>query len=130
MSTKGTEGRLPRFKDDDGMEIVDDATDESRIPSDLSRRQSSESADVFESGSKLAVSDVPMREALKQALHESRQRNLAEQVQREHAGEGLVAVNQRTGNVIAVAESMAEMSRELESVNVDPADRLLVRCYE
>lgn len=64
-------------------------------------------------------------------LRESaREKALSEQISEDYSGEGLVAVNKRTGDIIAIADDLRGLRGIFEEIDVPPEDRLVVSCYE
>lgn len=110
-------------------------------PADDEKIREHQPSDIGGSGPEFTKSDQPFqddRSLLRQTpnkvpdevVERSRRRSLLEEIRSRHEGEGLVAINQRTGEVLAVADDSREMMEALTESPVPPQDRLVIDCYE
>lgn len=77
--------------------------------------------------------DFPRREGgeIPESLREpAREFSLVREIRESHSGEGIVAINKSSGDIIAIEDDLLNLRRAMGDVQVEPEDRLIITCYE
>ena len=70
-------------------------------------------------------------ERVPEEIRESaREMTLADRIKEEHAGEGLVLVDKRTGEILAIEDTTQAILHRTREIDVPSHDLLTVGCYE
>lgn len=75
--------------------------------------------------------DESIPETVVDRIHEKNKReSIIDRIQQEYSGEGLVLVNEQTGEVITIADTHHHLAKKTEELDYDDSKALLVRCDE
>lgn len=102
-------------------------------PSQLNERSEAPefgSPSVVEEDGPLVRGESIQEEVLEKLKQRNRTKAIRQRIQEQYSGQGIVAVEKSSEEVIAIADSMHGMLGELRESDVDSEETLLVRCHE